>query len=206
LYQIARAAKRAGYLGGLRKFIGVRDAGFLPPDEVLYIVTGSQGEPKAALSRIVTGQFTDFDMGDGDLVIFSSKVIPGNELAIQRMKVLLSERGVRWVDEFTHPEIHVSGHPYQEDLRRMYGWVRPRWVIPTHGEPRHLAAHAELARSLDGTSALQILNGQVVQLGPDGPLCLGRVDVGRLEREERGGGLSRVELSELGLAWMEQES
>ena len=202
LYRIARAAKRAGYLQDLPKFIGQRDAGYLPPAEVLYIVTGSQGEPRAALSRLAAGTFSGLELEARDRVIFSSKVIPGNELPIERMKVLLKERGVRWIDEYSHPEVHVSGHPYQEDLRRMYGWVRPRWVIPTHGEPKHLEAHATLARSLPGTGALQILNGQVVQLGPGEPRVLGRVEVGRLERDERGSTLSPVALDELNLPWM----
>jgi ribonuclease J len=192
LERVMGAARRAKYLRDLPRVVPARDAGWLPREATLVIATGSQGEPRASLSRMATNSYRDVLLENGDTVIFSSKVIPGNELPIQRLKTQLRELGCAVFDEFTDPDVHVSGHPCRDDLRRMYGLVRPKWVIPTHGTPRHLAAHAELAADLPGVGALQCLNGQIVRVGPGPPRIVGAAPVGRLERNESEGTLVRV--------------
>ncbi len=192
LHRVLKAAKRARQLRDLPTIVHSRDAGFLPREAVLVLATGSQGEPRAALSRMATHNYRDVALESGDTVIFSSKVIPGNELPILRLKKQLRELGCTLHDEETNPDIHVSGHPCRSDLRRMYRMVRPSWVVPTHGTPRHLRAHAELAADLPGIGALECLNGQVVRLGPGAPRIVGAVPVGRLERDEENGRLFPV--------------
>ena len=140
----------------------------------------------AALSRMASGRHPQLEIGPDSLVVFSSKIIPGNERPIATVKARLRERGCVVADELSHPAIHVSGHPSRDDLRALYGLLTPRWVIPTHGEPRHLAAHAALADELCSGGGVEIRNGDLVALSPH-PSVVQRRPVGRLLRDDSGG-------------------
>jgi ribonuclease J len=161
-------ARGLGYLDDLPPLVPVRDLGYLPPEEVLVIATGSQGEPRAALSRLANGRHPSFELMTGDTVIFSAKAIPGNEPLIERLKHGLRRLNVAIWDEFNHPELHASGHPAQEELRTLYGWLKPRHLLPVHGEARHQWAHQALADSLDIQAPLAPVNGDLIRLDADG--------------------------------------
>jgi ribonuclease J len=151
----------------------------VPRDKVLLICTGSQGEPRAALSRIAREDHPNVVLEDGDAVIFSSRIIPGNEKAIGRLQNALALLGVEIVtelDEF----VHVSGHPARDELVRMYQLVQPRIAIPVHGEARHLIAHARLAASCQVQQPLVIENGDMVRLAAGSAAIVDEVPVGRL--------------------------
>src|SRR3982750_1244394 len=150
----------------------------LPRKEVLIIATGGQGEPRAALGRIASGTH-ELKLSEEDTVIFSSRIIPGNEVAIGRIMNQLSELGVKIVTE-RQAHVHVSGHPGRPELIEMYKWVRPQIVVPVHGEPRHLAEHARLALGHGIPHAVVQKNGDVIRLAPGDPRKLDEVRVGRL--------------------------
>lgn len=177
------AARGTGYWGVDVSWVPARDIGYLPRDEVLAVATGSQGEPRAALDRLAAGNHRDLDLEPGDTVILSARQIPGNEEAIARLCERLRARGVRVVGADGEHHIHASGHPARDDLRRMYGWVRPRIAVPTHGEARHLDAHAELARECGVETILPARNGTVCRLAPGRPGIVARVPTGRLRVE-----------------------
>jgi ribonuclease J len=178
LDRILRVAQANGYLTDFPAPVSFDEAMRLPRSEVLIIATGGQGEPRAALGRIAGGTH-DLKLGNGDTVIFSSRVIPGNETAIGRIMNQLSDLGVKIVTE-RQAHVHVSGHPGRPELVQMYEWVRPQIVIPVHGEARHLAEHARLAVSSGVPSALVQKNGDVVRLAPGEPKKIDEVRVGQL--------------------------
>jgi len=179
LRRIDDAARENGYLAGVPAFLDEADAGHIPADKVLIICTGSQGEPRAALARIAAGEHGNVSLGDGDAVIFSSRIIPGNEAAIGNLHNALVARGIRVVS--TEDEIvHVSGHPARGELVRMYQLVRPGIAVPVHGELRHMVEHAALARDCQVPHAVVAPNGSVVKLAPGAPEITGDVPVGRL--------------------------
>lgn len=161
-------ARGLGYLDDMPPLVPISDMGYLPPEEVLVIATGSQGEPRAALSRLARGRHPHVELEDGDSVIFSSKAIPGNERLIERLKRGLSHLGVSLLDESNHEELHASGHPAQDELRTFYGWSRPRHLLPVHGEPRHQQAHQDLAQSLGIEAPIIPRNGDMIRLDADG--------------------------------------
>lgn len=163
LWRILATAIEAGYGNTLPDFLSERDAGFLPDDHVLLICTGCQGEPRGAMSRIAGDTHPHVSLSDGDLAIFSSKIIPGNEKPIARLHNQLVAQGVDVVTEKDH-FVHVSGHPSRDELTRMYSWVRPRISVPVHGEMRHIEAHVDLAKSLQVPEAFGLSNGSV-QIG-----------------------------------------
>ena len=172
------AAQEAGYLQDAPDFIPEKAIGSIPDDSLLLVVTGSQGEPRAALARIAADTHPHAVLGGGDTVIFSSRVIPGNERAIATVRDGLARRGVNVItddDEFTH----VSGHPAREELRKLYKLVRPQYVIPTHGTWRHLSTHAALAEE-EGIATVLVENGDVLQFGPGRPEIVDTVPTGRL--------------------------
>ncbi len=179
LLRIFQAARDTGYLADVEAPIRVEDLGYLPRDEVLLLCTGSQGEPRSALWRIVRDEHPHVVLEEGDTVIFSSRVIPGNEISIGRLQNALSRQGLHVVTDRDH-FIHVSGHPAREELTQMYQWVRPKIAIPVHGEARHLAEHAELARACQVPQALVAENGDLIRLAPQGAEVLERVETGRL--------------------------
>jgi len=156
------------------------EAKSLSDDKVLYLCTGSQGEARAALSRMSEGTHPHASLGKGDHCIFSSRVIPGNEVAIRNLQNRLADRGVRLYTERDHPGIHVSGHPCRDELAQMYAWARPEISIPTHGERRHLLEHAAFARDLQVPQAVAPRNGDMVRLAPGPAQIIESVPNGRL--------------------------
>jgi ribonuclease J len=165
MHRIVSAARDTGYLSDLPHTIDEVEAAQLPPERVLYLCTGSQGEPRAALARIAAAQHPHVSLGPGDSVIFSSRIIPGNELAIFALQNRLAGLGVEVLTERDH-FVHVSGHPARDELAQMYRWVRPRIAVPVHGELRHMTEHARLARSLQVPQAVVVQNGQMLRLAP----------------------------------------
>jgi ribonuclease J len=178
LERILRVAQSTGYLKDFPPPISFDEAMRLPRGEVLIIATGGQGEPRAALGRIASGTH-ELKLSENDTVIFSSRIIPGNEVAIGRIMNQLSDLGVQIVTE-KQAHVHVSGHPGRPELIEMYKWVRPQIVVPVHGEPRHLAEHARVALDHGVAHAVVQKNGDVIRLAPDGPKKLDEVRVGRL--------------------------
>ncbi len=179
MWRMQDAARATGYLADTPEFVSEHDAGYLPRDKVVLICTGSQGEPRAALSRIVADTHPHIVLEKGDAVIFSSRIIPGNEREIGKLQNQLVKRGVEVVTENDH-FVHVSGHPARDELAQMYQWVRPRIAVPVHGELRHLTAHAELARSCQVPEAVEPANGQVIRLAPGPAKVVATVKSGRL--------------------------
>jgi ribonuclease J len=178
LERILRVSQATGYLKDFPPPIGFDEAMRLPRGEVLIIATGGQGEPRAALGRIAGGTH-ELKLGENDRVIFSSRIIPGNEVAIGRIMNQLSDLGVEIVTE-RQAHVHVSGHPGRPELIEMYKWVRPEIVVPVHGEARHLAEHARLALGHGVGHAVVQKNGDVIRLAPGEPKKLDEVRVGRL--------------------------
>ncbi len=180
MHRMTAAAKSVGLLKDAEPFVTDSEAGFFPDDKILYLCTGSQGEPRAALSRIAEGTHPHVNLGEGDSVIFSSRVIPGNEIPIRNLQNKLSDRGVRLYTERDHPHIHVSGHPCRDELKQMYQWARPQIAVPTHGERRHLLEHAALAKDLQVPTTVTPRNGDMVRLAPGHPGIIDEVPSGRL--------------------------
>ncbi|MBM3566381.1 MAG: ribonuclease J [Alphaproteobacteria bacterium] len=173
------AARENGYLADTPAFLDEDDAGWLPRDRAVIICTGSQGEPRAALARIAADDHPRIRLEEGDTVIFSSRVIPGNEIAIGKLQNDLVRNGVEIITWRDH-HVHVSGHPAQDELMRMYQLVRPEIAIPVHGELRHMLKHAELARACQVPKTMVSENGGIIRLAPDGPKIVAEAPVGRL--------------------------
>ncbi len=180
MHRMAAAARSVGLLQGVGEFVDDNQAKNLPEDQVLYLCTGSQGEPRAALARIAEGNHPHVKLGKGDHVVFSSRVIPGNEIPIRNLQNKLADRGVRLYTERDHPGIHVSGHPCRDELAQMYGWARPEIAVPTHGERRHLLEHKAFATDLQVPQAVAPRNGDMVRLAPGRAEIIDEVPAGRL--------------------------
>ena len=180
MFRMAGAAHSVGLLQGIKPFLGEGEARHMPDDGVLYLCTGSQGEGRAALSRIADGSHPHVKLGQGDHCIFSSRVIPGNEVPIRNLQNKLADRGVRLYTERDHPGIHVSGHPCRDELKQMYQWARPQIAVPTHGERRHLLEHAAFARDLQVGQTVSPRNGDMVLLAPGRARIIDEVPAGRL--------------------------
>ena len=178
LDRILRVAKSVGYLTDFPEIIDFDDAMKLPRREVLIIATGGQGEPRAALSRIAFDQHK-LSLERGDLVVFSSKQIPGNEIAIGRIQNELAARGIEMITDKQAP-VHVSGHPGRPELAAMYSWIRPEIIVPVHGEFRHMFEQARFARARGIPHGIVQKNGDLVRLAPNGPEKLSEERVGRL--------------------------
>jgi ribonuclease J len=180
--RVTQVARETGYLDGVQDFRSVQSYGYLPPDKVLALCTGSQGEPRAALARIAADEHPEVTLSAGDRVIFSARPIPGNEKAISRVINGLVGWGVEVITDRTHL-VHVSGHPRRDELRDMISWVRPKILIPAHGEALHLAEHAELARRAGVPHVLVCRNGDLVRLAGDGARIIDKVPSGRLYKD-----------------------
>ncbi|MEM9669746.1 MAG: ribonuclease J [Pseudomonadota bacterium] len=181
MHKVTNAAKVAGMLQGISEFVDEEEAGFLPADKVLYVCTGSQGEPRAALGRIARDDHRHVTLGPDDTVVFSSRTIPGNEAGIYEMQNMLADRGVNIITPNMLPDpIHVSGHPCRDELRRMYQWIRPQISVPVHGERRHTLEHAKYALSLQIPEAVSPRNGDMVRLAPGEAEITDSVPAGRL--------------------------
>ncbi len=179
LRNIEAAARECGYFKSLPPFMGEDDVANIPDENLLILVTGSQGEPRSALSRIASDTHPRVELGEGDTVVFSSRMIPGNERAIGTVQDNLARRGVRLLTAEANPGIHVSGHPARDELRHLYALVRPKLSVPVHGEWRHLAAHAALAREM-GIPSVMLEDGDVLSLSPGVPEVIDSAPVGRL--------------------------
>jgi ribonuclease J len=182
LYRMVAAAKETGYLPEDMVFVDESEAGYIPRDKCLLICTGSQGEPRAALSRIASGDHPRVSMDDGDTVIFSSRVIPGNEVSISQLQNQLASRNINiitWQDAF----VHVSGHPARDELTEMYHLAKPQIAVPVHGEARHMIEHAKLARECQVQQAIVSENGSMISLTPGKVGVVDQVPSGRLALE-----------------------
>ena len=183
MYGIARAT---GYWPDELKIAHRRHIGYLPKHEVLIVATGSQGERRAALGKLANGTHRDCELESGDTVIFSAITIPGNELAIEKMVIGLKEKGVNVIQvQDTEHTIHASGHPCEEDLLDMYGYVKPKLAIPVHGESEHMRANASIAKTAGVSSQMVGRNGDLFQIAPSFSLKRGAAKVGRIEIGQR---------------------
>jgi ribonuclease J len=180
--RIVQVARETGYLDGIQDFRSVEVYGHLPPDKVLALCTGSQGEPRAALSRIAQDDHPEVAFSRGDRVIFSSRAIPGNEKAVTRVINGLVSQGVEVITDRTHL-VHVSGHPRVDELKELIGWVRPQILVPAHGEPLHLAEHAKLARRAGVPQVVVCRDGDLVRLAPGTAGTIDEVPAGRLYKD-----------------------
>ncbi|MBC6404293.1 MAG: ribonuclease J [Rhodospirillales bacterium] len=180
MQRIYEAATLTGYLNSPAQLISERHVGYLPREEVMILATGSQGEPRAALPRLSRGEHRHIALESGDTVIFSSRVIPGNERPIRRLQERLRSMGAKVLTD-GEVFVHVSGHPAREELTQMYRWIRPKIAVPVHGEPQHLRAHGQLAESCQVPQSLVGLNGRMIRLAP-GPKAeiVAEVESGRL--------------------------
>ena len=180
--RISQVARETGYLDGVADFRSMDAYGYLPPNKVLALCTGSQGEPRAALSRIAEDQHPEVTLGKGDRVIFSTRAIPGNEKAVDRVINGLVEQGVEVITDRTHL-VHVSGHPRRDELADMIRWTRPQILIPAHGEALHLAEHANLARRAGVPNVIVCRNGDLVRIAPGPPGIVDEIPSGRLYKD-----------------------
>ncbi len=165
MHRIYKAAKQCGYLDKVIEPIDARDAKNISRDKIVYLCTGSQGEPMGAMSRIANYSHPDIFMEKGDAVVFSSKIIPGNEKKLYKLHNQLVREGVEVISEESE-YIHVSGHPNREDLRDMYNWIKPKSVIPVHGEHRHMLEHISFAKEMQVPYPIKVENGDIVRLYP----------------------------------------
>lgn len=176
-----RAARSSGVWPLETEMAQAAHMGYLPREEVFAVATGSQGEEGAALSRLASGSHPALELEPDDTVIFSSRVIPGNEATLKSLHARLVSRGIRVIaDTADGVPIHASGHPAREELRDMYRWIRPRIAIPVHGEPQHLEAHAALARDIGVPMQLRGRNGDLFMLAPQPGIRRRAAPVGRL--------------------------
>ena len=182
LTRMLESAQECGYLLDFPECVPEKQAGYLPRDKVLFICTGSQGEPRASMSKLAGGEHRDLVLEAGDTAIFSSRVIPGNEHSGGRLQNALIARGVKVITD-REAEIHVSGHPARDELVRVYQWVRPRIALPVHGEVRHMIEHAELAKTCQVPETVVAPNGTLVRLAPGPAEIIDHVFSGRLARD-----------------------
>lgn len=177
--QTIEAARACGYLSDAGSFLEEEAFGYLPPDRIMLLCTGSQGEPRAAIARIAEDIHPAIALDDGDLVVFSSKTIPGNEKAVSAVHNNLARLGV---DVITSDDalVHTSGHPRQDEMKLVYGWLKPRALIPMHGEARHLLRHVELAEEAGIEETVMAENGDVIRLCPGPVQIVDEAPSGRL--------------------------
>jgi ribonuclease J len=168
LKRVVDVARDVGIMEGIKPFIAEDEYGYIPRNKVVVILTGSQGEPRAALAKLSRDEMRNVALSAGDIVVFSSRAIPGNEKAIQDIKNGLIEQGVHIITD-GEALVHVSGHPRRNELQKMYEWTRPRIVVPVHGEAAHLTAHKELAEQSGIDIVPRVRNGDILRLAP-GPV------------------------------------
>lgn len=180
--RVVEVAKECGFLDGLPEFRSAENYGYLPRDKVVAILTGSQGEPRAALARVASDEHPDITLTAGDRVVFSSRAIPGNEKAVGSIINSLIEQGVEVITDRTEL-VHVSGHPRRGELAQMYEWTKPRIAIPAHGEPLHLAEHAKFARQQGVPEVVRAKNGTMVRLAPGNAEIIDTIPAGRLYKD-----------------------
>ena len=180
MHRIYKAARQCGYLNNVVDPIDSREAKKISKGKIVYLCTGSQGEPMGAMMRIANYVHPDVFIEEGDTVIFSSKIIPGNEKKLYSLHNQLVKNGIEVISE-ENEFVHVSGHPNQEDLKDMYNWVKPKSIIPVHGEHRHMVEHINFAKKMQVPYPVQIENGDIVQIYPGkGPHIIDKAPVGRM--------------------------
>ena len=180
MHRIYKAAKKCGYLKGSLEPLDPREAKKIARNKILFLVTGSQGEPMGAMNRIINGIHPDVFLESGDCVIFSSKIIPGNEKKLYQLQNQIVKDKIEIISE-ENAFVHVSGHPNRDDLKDMYKWVKPHCVIPVHGEHRHMVEHAEFAKEMKVPKTLQIENGDIIKILPgDAPKIVDKAPHGRV--------------------------
>ena len=179
MHRIFKAARQCGYLKNVIEPIDAREAKKISREKIVYLCTGSQGEPMAALMRISSNTHPDVYIEKNDAVIFSSKIIPGNEKKLYKLQNQLVKDGIEVISEESE-FVHVSGHPNRDDLREMYDWVKPQCVIPVHGEHRHMIEHMKFAHEMKVPHPVQVENGDIVKLAPGKPHVFDRAPSGRL--------------------------
>jgi len=165
MHRIYKAARQCGYLKNIIEPLDSRDTKNISRDKIVYLCTGSQGEPMGAMNRISNYTHPDVFIEKGDAVIFSSKIIPGNEKKLYKLHNQLVKEGIEVISE-ENEYIHVSGHPNREDLRDMYNWIKPKSVIPVHGEHRHMLEHINFAKEMQVPYPIKVENGDIVRLYP----------------------------------------
>ena len=180
--RIAQVARETGYLDGIAEFRGPDMYGYLPPDKVVALCTGSQGEPRAALSRIAQDDHPDITLSRGDQVIFSSRTIPGNEKAVSTIINGLIDQGVEVITDRNHL-VHVSGHPRVAEVEELLNWLKPQILVPAHGEALHLHEHAAIGRRLGIGSIVRCRNGDLVKLAPNAPEIIDELPHGRVYKD-----------------------
>jgi len=180
MHRIYKAARKCGYLKGLIEPLEPRDAKKVSKNKILYLATGSQGEPMGAMNRIVNGSHPDVFLEEGDCVIFSSKIIPGNEKKLYNLQNQIVKNNIEIISE-ENAFVHVSGHPNRDDLKDMYTWVKPKSIIPVHGEHRHMQEHVSFAKEMQIPKTLLIENGDIIKLLPgDAPQIIDKAPSGRV--------------------------
>jgi len=180
MHRIYKAAKKCGYLKGLIEPLEPRNAKKVSKNKILYLATGSQGEPMGAMNRIINNSHPDVFLEEGDCVIFSSKIIPGNEKKLYNLQNQIVKNNIEIISE-ENAFVHVSGHPNRDDLKDMYKWVKPKSIIPVHGEHRHMQEHVSFAKEMQIPKTLLIENGDIIKLLPgDTPKIIDKAPSGRV--------------------------
>ena len=180
MHRIFKAAKKCGYLKGLIEPLDPREAKKVSKNKIVYLATGSQGEPMGAMNRIVNGSHPEVFLEEGDCVIFSSKIIPGNEKKLYNLQNQIVRDNIEIISE-ENAFVHVSGHPNRDDLKDMYKWVKPKSVIPVHGEHRHMQEHVNFAKEMQVPKTLLIENGDIIKLLPgEAPQIIDKAPSGRV--------------------------
>ena len=179
MQRIFKAARQCGYLKNVIEPIDPREAKKIAREKIVYLCTGSQGEPMAALMRISSYTHPDVFIEKDDTVIFSSKIIPGNEKKLYKLQNQLVKDGIEVISEESE-FVHVSGHPNRDDLREMYDWIKPQCVVPVHGEHRHMIEHMKFAHEMKVPHPVQVENGDIVKLAPGNPYVYDKAPSGRL--------------------------
>ncbi len=182
--RVIEVATELGMLDDAPPFLDEEAYAYLPRGKVVALLTGSQGEPRAALARVASDDHPRIELAHGDVVVFSARAIPGNEYEINRIINALSSRGIRVITDRDRL-VHVSGHPRRDEMREMYGWLKPRIAVPVHGEAMHLAAHADLARGLGVETVIEIQDGVMVRLAPDPVEQVDEIEIARLYKDGR---------------------
>ena len=176
IYQLAR---QCNYLQDIKVPIDVRDSKKITKNKIVFLCTGSQGEQRAALARIANGTHPDLQLEKDDNVIFSSRIIPGNEKRLFKIFNDFSKNDINVLSE-ENSMIHVSGHPAREDLKKMYNWIKPKILIPVHGEQRHMAEHINFAKEMGVKFPIKVSNGEIIRLSPGEPKVVDKVTWGRV--------------------------
>jgi ribonuclease J len=184
LKRMIGVATELGYMEGIPAFIAEEDFGFIPRENLVIICTGSQGESRAALAKLARDEMKSVALSPGDIVVYSSRTIPGNEKPILEIKNQLIEQGIRIIED-SEALVHVSGHPRRNELRKMYEWTRPKIGVPVHGEAAHLVAQGALMSAAGIPEVAQVRDGDMIRLAPGAAEIIGKVPFGRVYKDGR---------------------